>query len=71
MYLLVFVDHRIRQIEDNLTVAEMLAIQERTLRVFQVIDGKFLEIVIDNGKLCLVPVPVGTIIQGKEGRFHQ
>jgi hypothetical protein len=71
MYLFVFSDHTIRQVADNITVAELLAMQEHSLRVFQFIGENFVELIVDNGKPCLVPVREGKVFQCKDGRFHQ
>ena len=70
MYLFVFSDNQVRQITDNLSVTDYIAMLSGLLRVYRAkIDG-FVQIVIDNGKLCEVNVTEATIIQGEAGRLH-
>jgi hypothetical protein len=70
MYLYLFADGTIRQVHDNITISDVLAIKEGLLRVFTIHNNKFVRIVVDEEKLCVIPVQESDVIQNKEGRLH-
>jgi hypothetical protein len=70
MYLFIFADGRARQVHDNLTVTDLLAVKEKVLRIFTVVENNFVLLTIDNEKITPVPVVEGRIIQGTAGRIH-
>jgi hypothetical protein len=70
MYLFVFANGCVRQVHDNLSIGDMLAITDKTLRVYTVIDNKFVLVTIDEDKVCFIPVPESSVIQCQTGRLH-
>lgn len=72
MYLFVYADGSARQVIDNLSVADLLAVSVGTLRIFTYNfgDSKFYKVVLDENKLCKVPVLDSRVIQCEEGRLH-
>jgi hypothetical protein len=71
MYLLVFRDLTVRQVHDNLTVADLLAVRERLARIFTINEKDFLEIVLDDGKMCIVPIKEAKPLSCSAGKVHQ
>lgn len=70
MYLFIYVDGRARQVIANLTVTDLLAIKQKLLSVYTVINDKFYKLVIDEGKLCKVPVQESIVLACKDGICH-
>jgi hypothetical protein len=70
MYLFIYHDGTCRQVTDNLTTADLLAIKTDTLRVYIFVDGQFYRIVIDENKICKVPIPEANIIKVDSNRLH-
>lgn len=70
MYLFVYLDGRTRQVHDNLSVQDFLAIKQKDVKVYTVKDNKFLEIIIDENKICFKPVAEARVLQSTEGRIH-
>jgi hypothetical protein len=70
MYLFLFANGCVRQVHDNLSIADMLAIKDKTLRVYTIHDDTFMLVTIDEEKVCFVPVPESRIVQCQTGRLH-
>jgi hypothetical protein len=70
MYLFVYGDGRVRQVHDNLTVTDMLALKQGELKVFTCADNEFYQIVIDESKVCKVPVQESNILKVETERLH-
>lgn len=69
MYLFIWLDGQARQVKDNLTVDDYLAVAQRLISVYR-IRKSFEKLVIDNGKACWVPVKESQVANGHPGRFH-
>jgi hypothetical protein len=67
---IIFANGCVRQVHDNLSVADMLAIKDKTLRVYTIHDNTFMLVTIDEEKICFVPVPESHVIQCQTGRLH-
>ena len=70
MYLFIYADKQVRQVNDNLTIADILAVKQKILKIFTVDQDIALEIIVDNDKLCKVIVPETRILKTKQGRIH-
>jgi hypothetical protein len=70
MYLYIFADGTVRQVHDNISVADLIALKQGLLRIFSVVNHKFVRIVLDKEKICLVPVRESEILLNKDGRLH-
>lgn len=68
MYLFVFVDGSVRQVFENLSQADLLAVRAKTLRVFR-FGSKFQELVVDD-RLGWLAVPSASLLIASDVRLH-
>lgn len=57
MYLLIFADKTVKQIADNLTIADILAIKQGTLTVLRFYNDNFQKLKIKSDKLVWTNLP--------------
>lgn len=70
MYLFIFLDGSSKQVTDNLSVADLLGVRERTLRIFRYRGEAFEQLVADECSLTWMPVKEARVVACKEIRFH-
>jgi hypothetical protein len=70
MYLFIFADGKTRQVEDNLTILDLLAVKQNLLTIFCLREGRFHKVLMDEARLCYVPVHDSSLLISKEGRCH-
>ena len=70
MYLFLYNDGQIKQVTDNLTKLDVMAIALGEVKVFTLLNKKFVRIVVDEGKLCKVPVAESRILKTNSERLH-
>jgi hypothetical protein len=70
MYLFIYIDGTVRQVHDNITVADLITVKAKKLTIITVVQDKFVRFVIDEDKLCPVPIPEAKIMRTKEMRLH-
>jgi len=73
VYIFIFQDNSIKQVKDNLAVGDILAVQQKLLKIIRFNKTKniFQYLVIDNNKLVWIPVRESNVVGCHEGRFHQ
>lgn len=70
MYLYVWVDGSFATVHDNITAADLLGVQMKTLRVFRKVGEAYQCLVIDNEKLCWAPVQEARTVSTESYRLH-
>lgn len=71
MLLYVFIDGTCKQVEDNISVADMLAVKQGLLKIVKWHKGQFVYLVQDESKLLWVPIKKGFTISCPDARVHQ
>jgi hypothetical protein len=70
MYLFVFSNGLVRQVEDNITIVDALAMKNNLLSVYSFKDGQFYQVVIEDNQFVYKEVEQAKIVQGESGRLH-
>lgn len=70
MYLFIYADRTCKQVTDNLSVGDLLAVRRGLLGVYRVREGRFEKLVPDERTITWVPVPESRVAFSEESRFH-
>lgn len=72
MYLFVWLDGRVRQVNDNLSIADHLAVKKRLLTVvrYDKEKGVYTKLVHDNDRAYWVPILEGQDAISAEAKIH-
>lgn len=73
MYLFIFANGSIKKVDDNITVADMLAVKQKLLKIvrFNLEKKVFQELVIDESKALWLTVKQSYDIICSSGKTHQ
>jgi hypothetical protein len=70
MYLLVLADRSARQVVDNLTVADLLAVAQGLAHVYRLHEARYETLVFDLGRPCWLPVRPARVAACPDARLH-
>jgi hypothetical protein len=73
MYLFIFPDRTLKQVSENLTIIDIMSVRTGCLSIVRSTAApaqRYDRLVIDNGKLCWVPVREAGVVGCQEGAIH-
>jgi hypothetical protein len=70
MFLYLFSDGTIRQVEDNPTVLDLVALSGKLLRIIRGGEAGYYELIKDESKLIWVPIRYGESKMCSEGKIN-
>lgn len=70
MYIFVWIDGTTRQVEENVTVADIMAVRMGTLKILRLKEKNLEQLMPDNETIHWVPVKSARSVSHKEYKFH-
>ncbi len=71
MYLFIFVDGTFKQVNENLSVTDLVAVKSGLLKILRSHLNSFQALTFKQEKLVWSPVPEAKVLTLRESRIHQ
>lgn len=71
MFLYIFKNGDIKQVADNPTVADTIAVGLGGLTILKCVQNVFYKLVLEKNKICWTKVEDCVTLSCRDGRFHQ